>query len=175
MTRINESTEDMSREIQLGLGFKSSIKMPEDLRELFEALDFSTIFNNYNIPLQMRGDGVQARHVPFILDFIGRHSHRNHIWAYEEPENSLEMGKAFELASQFAEEFSQDKQIFVTTHSPRVLRLVWRARDQVACPESAPRAEEFPCNNDRDDNGNERAGPRSWGGAAHSQTSAGSI
>jgi predicted ATPase len=118
MTRINESTEDMSREIHLGLGFKSSIKVPEDLRELFEALDFSTIFNDYDIPLQMRGDGVQARHVPFILDFISRHSHKNHIWAYEEPENSLEMGKAFELASQFADEFGRNKQIFVTTHSP---------------------------------------------------------
>jgi len=118
MQAINTSTEDMSDRIRSGLGFESEIQVPEDLRDLFRALDFSTKFSGYNVPLQRRGDGVQAQHIPFILDFIARHSNRSHIWAYEEPENSLEMSRAFELAEQIDNEFSKENQIFVTTHSP---------------------------------------------------------
>ena len=118
MGTINQSTEDMSKRIKEGLGFTSNIQVPKDLRDLFSALDFSTKFSGYDIPLQKRGDGIQARHIPFILDFIARHSKRHHIWAYEEPENSLELGRAFELAEQFNSEFSTDNQIYMTTHSP---------------------------------------------------------
>ena len=115
---INRSTIDMSERILEKLNFSSTIKIPEDLKEIFEVLDFSTTFGDYNIPLQRRGDGIQARHIPFILDFIARHSNKYHIWGYEEPENSLEMGKAFEMADQFQNEFSDENQIFITTHSP---------------------------------------------------------
>ncbi len=115
---INSSTRDMSDKINKGLNIQSSIQVPEDLRELFSALDFSTKFSGYDIPLQKRGDGIQARHIPFILDFVARHSSKQHIWAYEEPENSLELSKAFELASEFATDFSKENQIFLTTHSP---------------------------------------------------------
>lgn len=115
---INSSTRDMSDKINKGLNIQSSIQVPEDLRELFSALDFSTKFSGYDIPLQKRGDGIQARHIPFILDFVARHSSKQHIWAYEEPENSLELSKAFELASEFSTDFSKENQIFLTTHSP---------------------------------------------------------
>jgi len=118
MNTINLSTEDMSKRIKEGLGFTSNIQVPKDLRDLFSALDFSTKFSGFDIPLQKRGDGIQARHIPFILDFIARHSNRHHIWAYEEPENSLELGRAFELAEQFNSDFSTENQIFITTHSP---------------------------------------------------------
>ena len=115
---INKSTEDMSQRILKGLKIESNVKVPGDLRELFEALDFSTKFGSYDIPLPMRGDGIQARHIPFILDFIARHSNKHHIWAYEEPENSLEMSRAFDLAGQFRDDFSVENQVFLTTHSP---------------------------------------------------------
>lgn len=115
---INQSTMDMSEKINSGLKIQSSIQVPEDLRELFSALDFSTKFSGYDIPLQKRGDGIQARHIPFILDFVARHTSRKHIWAYEEPESSLELSKAFELSHQFETDFSKENQIFLTTHSP---------------------------------------------------------
>lgn len=38
------------------------------------------------------------------------------IWGFEEPENGVELSKAFEMANDF-EEFSQDIQMFITTHS----------------------------------------------------------
>lgn len=116
--QINESTYDMSLKINDGVGIKSSIQPPTDLRMLFNALDFSTSYNEHSIPLQKRGDGIQSRHIPFILDFIAKHSDKHHIWAYEEPETSLELGAAFHLASQFSNEFSRENQIFITTHSP---------------------------------------------------------
>ena len=118
MASINESTNDMSQRIKSGLNIDSNIQVPKDLRDLFSALDFSTRFSGYDILLQKRGDGIQARHIPFLLDFIARHSNKHHIWAYEEPENSLELSKAFELAEQFEKDFSKENQIYLTTHSP---------------------------------------------------------
>lgn len=118
MSVINTSTEDMSRRILSGVGIGSNIQPPTDLRVLFNALDFSTEYSGYSVPLQKRGDGVQSRHIPFILDFVARHSRSHHIWAYEEPETSLEMGPAFDLADQFSKEFCRDNQVFLTTHSP---------------------------------------------------------
>ena len=118
MTTLNESTLDMSERIQMGVGIKSNIQPPTNLRVLFSALDFSTGYGEHNVPLQKRGDGVQSRHIPYILDFIARHTNTHHIWAYEEPETSLELGPAFELAGQFQEEFCKENQIFLTTHSP---------------------------------------------------------
>lgn len=115
---INKSISKMSSDIRDNLGFESSIQMPDDLRDLFEALDFSTSFSGYKVALQRRGDGIQARHIPFILHFIAQRSRKYHIWAYEEPENSLEMRRAFDLAAQFHEQFSKENQIFITTHSP---------------------------------------------------------
>ncbi|MDH5517414.1 MAG: AAA family ATPase [Gammaproteobacteria bacterium] len=115
---INENTEEMSDRILNGVGIESNIQPPTDLKILFNALDFSTGYSGHSIPLQKRGDGIQSRHIPFILDFVAKHSKKHHIWAYEEPETSLEMGPAFELAGQFDSEFCIENQVFLTTHSP---------------------------------------------------------
>lgn len=115
---ININTKDMSKRILNGVGIESNVQPPTNLRFLFNALDFSTGYSGHSVPLQKRGDGIQSRHIPFILDFVARHSKTYHIWAYEEPETSLEMGPAFELAKQFDEDFSKENQVFLTTHSP---------------------------------------------------------
>jgi AAA15 family ATPase/GTPase len=116
--RINEAVDDMSENIKEQLGFESKIEIPQNFRNLFEALDFSTKYGIFDVPLQKRGDGIQARHIPHILDFIADQDSKHHIWAYEEPENSLEMSNAFNLAEQFEQKFSKENQIFLTTHSP---------------------------------------------------------
>lgn len=115
---LNSSTHEMSQQIKAGVGIESSIQPPTNLRVLFNALDFSTEYDKHSIPLQKRGDGIQSRHIPHILDFIGKHTNTHHIWAYEEPETSLELGPAFDLAQQFEEEFCKDNQVLLTTHSP---------------------------------------------------------
>lgn len=158
MDTINHSTTDMSNRIREGLGFKSNIQIPKDLRDLFSALDFSTKYSGYDIPLQKRGDGIQARHIPFILDFIARRSKKHHIWAYEEPENSLELSRAFELAKQFNSEFCTENQIYLTTHSPAFYDLKdthvskWKVSSQLykSGPEICTEAEKIGDNIDAD-------------------------
>ncbi|NTX91232.1 MULTISPECIES: ATP-dependent nuclease [Pseudomonas] len=118
MNVLNENTLEMSDQIKRGVGIDSNIQPPTNLRVLFNALDFSTEYSGYNVPLQKRGDGIQSRHIPYILDFIAKHTKTHHIWAYEEPETSLELGPAFDLAKQFSEEFCVENQVFLTTHSP---------------------------------------------------------
>lgn len=111
-------TEGMSEKIKARLGIDSTIEIPESLRDLFRALDFSTRYGEFQIPLNMRGDGIQSRHLPFILDYIASKSSQYHIWGYEEPENSLELSKSFEMSKDFVESFSRETQIYLTTHSP---------------------------------------------------------
>ena len=118
VNRINQSTSEMAKDIEARLGLESSIGMPRDLKNLFTALDFTTKFSHHEVPLKKRGDGIQARHIPFILSFVASQSRKNHIWGYEEPENSLEMGRAFDLADQFQSDFARNNQIFLSTHSP---------------------------------------------------------
>ena len=65
-----------------------------------------------------RGDGLQVRHIPHILDYVSRHNKKLNIWGYEEPENSLEMSNCFSLADEFNNNFSVSNQIFITSHSP---------------------------------------------------------
>lgn len=115
---LHQLTESMSAEILDRLKIDSTINIPESLQELFRALDFSTKFGNHEVPLVMRGDGIQSRHLPFILNYISSKSKQYHIWGYEEPENSLELSKAFEMADDFKSTFSAENQIFLTTHSP---------------------------------------------------------
>jgi len=147
ITVINESTEEMSLRILNGVGIESNIQPPTDLRVLFNALDFSTGYSGHTIPLQKRGDGIQSRHIPFILDFVARHSKTHHIWAYEEPETSLEMGPAFDLAAQFNDDFCKENQVFLTTHSPAFYDLSgdhvskWFVRQEATDGEQETKAE----------------------------------
>lgn len=115
---INAAVEDMSAKIEDAIGVKSSIDIPSNFSDLFEKLRFQTYSSGFGIPLTRRGDGIQSRHIPHILEFISEHNKKHNIWAYEEPENSLEMKNSFELAGQFEDAFSVRNQIFVTTHSP---------------------------------------------------------
>jgi predicted ATPase len=115
---VNEAIKTMSDRIAGATGVNSTIDVPADFRDLFERLSFSTMQDEFSVPLRNRGDGLQARHIPHIVEFICGQNKKNNIWGYEEPENSLEMTKSFEVAKQFSEEFCERSQIFVTSHSP---------------------------------------------------------
>ena len=111
-------TQEMSADILDRVKIESKIDLPESLADLFRALNFLTKFGEHEIPLMLRGDGLQSRHLPFILAYIAEKSNKYHIWGYEEPETSLELAKSFEMATDFHEKFSRENQIFLTTHSP---------------------------------------------------------
>ena len=109
------------------MGSPSSLKLPGNLRSIFEILQFS---GEDGIPLQQRGDGIQIRHIPEILKFMGeKHNSMRlqgtpgftYIWGFEEPENSVEMNACFKMKETLESIISESrstKQIFLTTHSP---------------------------------------------------------
>lgn len=125
---LRNRTIDLSQGLLDRLAINSVVSTPQDLSELFRSLDFETTSENgdaYSLTLQ-RGDGIQVRHIPQILSFLSdRSSIDYHIWGFEEPENSLELANAIEEANTFKNFGSEDnKQIFLTSHSPAFFSLV---------------------------------------------------
>lgn len=124
---LRDKTVDLTDGILSGLGLNSFIAPPTDLTELFKSLDFDTKGmhgDSYSLTLQ-RGDGLQVRHIPAILAFLSDKGAEDfHIWGFEEPENSLELANAIQEAEVFRVYGESDnKQIFITSHSPAFFRL----------------------------------------------------
>lgn len=117
------------------LNFKPLFKLPENLVDVFKTLDVDT----WNISLESRWDWIQAKLIPEILNFISLKESlikptkiknwfqrkKYFIWWFEEPENSYEYRNAQLLANRFLEVFSNNAQIFITTHSFNFLSLEW--------------------------------------------------
>src|SRR5690606_945274 len=112
--------------ITTSLGFDTRLALPRDLSHIFERLDF--LSGEKSVSLNNRGDGIKARHIPLILRFMADKkaalqrrggSPISSIWAYEEPENNLEIGSAVQLADELlGVARSGTAQIILTTHSP---------------------------------------------------------
>jgi AAA15 family ATPase/GTPase len=124
---LRNRTEQLTQGLLNSLGINSSVSTPRDLTDLFKSLDFEVTSeegDSYSLTLQ-RGDGIQVRHIPLILSFLSDHSSKEyHIWGFEEPENSLELASAIEEAKTFLElGKSNNKQIFLTSHSPAFFSL----------------------------------------------------
>lgn len=125
---LQEYTAQISKQVSERIHISSRLSIPENLSELFKTLEFETEDAELTglVSLEKRGDGIQARHIPIILKYIADEDQKTRnqgsmkvatIWGFEEPENGVELSKAFEMANDF-EEFSQDIQMFITTHSP---------------------------------------------------------
>jgi hypothetical protein len=121
------------------LGFDTRLALPRDLYHIFEKLDF--LSGEKSVSLNNRGDGIKARHIPLILRFMAEKKAAlqkrggqpiSSIWAYEEPENNLEIGSAVQLADELhALTQSGTAQILLTTHSPAFYDLGQR-EDEIA-------------------------------------------
>lgn len=108
-------------------------QLPSDLINLFRAL----VVQTGNVDLTLRGDGFQAKLIPEILNFIAVKENsfttnsiksqykakKYFIWGFEEPENSYEYRNAKFLAEKFKDIYSENAQIFITTHSFNFLSL----------------------------------------------------
>ncbi len=123
---IQESTDKISLELMQRLGMNSVLVLPKDLRRTFQTLDFNTKNSDLDISLSNRGDGIKTRHIPVILKFLAEQDDMTRtqgapkistIWGFEEPENNIELSKAFQLSKDFYE-YSFSIQILITTHSP---------------------------------------------------------
>lgn len=123
--QIQQQLAELLASIQDVFDDESALRLPENLRTIFESLEISTD----GIPLSRRGDGIKIRHIPMILQFIAD-KHDNilnkggirytHIWGFEEPENNVEMSAAFEMEKQLLNIVAESDrhQLFMTTHSP---------------------------------------------------------
>jgi hypothetical protein len=142
-SKVNKKKNDFQAEIQketliLMEEFKETLsqqnthyepvfQLPENLVDLFKTLQVQT----GDVELSQRGDGVQAKLIPEILNYISIkersftsrtvrkdvQAKKHFIWGFEEPENSYEYKNAQLLADRFKNKFCQSAQIFITTHS----------------------------------------------------------
>lgn len=91
---------------------------------LFDFVRTLSVTTEDNISLFERGDGIQARFIPEILNEIYRGQKKKKIiWGFEEPENSYEDKNLRKLRNDFLNIYSTTKQIFLTTHSFNILSL----------------------------------------------------
>ncbi len=128
---IQKSTKELMDEFKKVINnekvnISAAFELP-NLINLFRTLNVQT--NKVN--LQYRGDGIQAKLIPEILNFIalkelkmkpsrlrkGEKTKKYFIWGFEEPENSYEYKNAQLLANKFRDIFAENVQIFLTTHS----------------------------------------------------------
>jgi energy-coupling factor transporter ATP-binding protein EcfA2 len=125
-TAIGDHLGELTTSITTSLGFETRLALPRDLYHIFERLDF--LSGEKSVSLNNRGDGIKARHIPLILKFMAEKkaelqrrggSPISSIWAYEEPENNLEMASAVQLADELDQlAMLGTAQILLTTHSP---------------------------------------------------------
>ena len=134
---IGDHLNELTASIATSLGFNTRLALPRDLYHIFERLDF--LSGDKSVSLNNRGDGIKARHIPLILRFMAEKKAAlqrrggapiSSIWAYEEPENNLEIGSAVQLADELHElAKSCTAQILLTTHSPAFYDLGQRESD----------------------------------------------
>ena len=124
--QLTELRDDFSR----ATGLSTSFEPPSELSSLFRAFEVSVPSGDSQIALGLRGDGMQARYIPSVLHFIAANSGSFFVWGFEEPENSLEYRNADRLAEDFENIYSNEAQIFLTSHSPAI---VARDGDRISC------------------------------------------
>lgn len=129
-THIGMQVGDLRKDFSRATGLDTTIEPPKELSSLFQAFQVSVPSGDNQISLSLRGDGMQARFVPSVLQYIASKSSSFFIWGFEEPENSLEFASADLLAEDLEKQYSKDAQIFITTHSPA---MVSRAGLGVSC------------------------------------------
>lgn len=123
---IGEQVEPLLSSLLDDMRESTSLRLPNDLSAVFEELDF--LSGEKSISLNNRGDGIKGRYIPHILKFIAEKKQQLYgkgaqpytfIWAYEEPENNLEIRRAQEFA-EFLKILSSKQlmQAIITTHSP---------------------------------------------------------
>ena len=126
--------------IQSNILFESSFRLPVFLEDFWRSLSVQTKYDrfeqledkieatgkgkksalnleNYQVPLLLRGDGMRSKFIPALLKWLQSLTHDYYVWGVDEPENSLEFRKAQELSDLFFNVYSQETQIFATSHS----------------------------------------------------------
>lgn len=124
---LKRETKEIFDQFQRSSGVDANFHIPSTLVDFFRTLSVRT---ENDISLFDRGDGVQARFIPEILDQISKNSKKNIIWGFEEPENSYEAKNIRKIRDDFIDRYSRDKQIFITSHTKEFLAVKRRLTKQ---------------------------------------------
>jgi predicted ATPase len=119
---VQEEVDTLKEEFSSVTGVDFSMSLPNEVADLFRAFLVMTGEEN-DLPLTVRGDGIQTRFLPSLLHHVAVNSKQFYIWGFEEPENCLEHGMATALAERMAQEYSNESQILLTSHSPAFISL----------------------------------------------------
>lgn len=117
---LTTETVDLFENFLHNSGVEASFHIPSTLVDFFRTLSVKT---ENDVSLFDRGDGVQAKFIPEILDEISKESTKNIIWGFEEPENSYEAKNIRKLKDEFQNNYSKKYQIFLTTHTKEFLAI----------------------------------------------------
>lgn len=123
---VVKTTEELSEEFKVATNIESMIATPNDVKELYRTLNIITKSEDNMVRLEDRGDGIQVRYIPSILNYIATNASVNYIWGFEEPENSLEYNMARRMADDFYNIYKANSTIFLTTHSPAFVDLGYK-------------------------------------------------
>lgn len=112
------------------LNISARLGLPNQLQGFWQNLSVSTAHetgglldkeedsSNFQIPLNLRGDGIKSKFIPPLLQWLNnQRNNKIFVWGIDEPENSLEFTAADDLSTQFCNNYAKDVQIFATTHS----------------------------------------------------------
>ena len=127
-SNIASTTIDLFQEFKDKTGIDATFLIPDSLIDFFSTINVST---ENGISLYSRGDGIQARFIPAILNEISK-GKKNVIWGFEEPENSYEYRNAENLAKDFLNVYSVKKQTFITSHTKEFLSLIKGSEEKVS-------------------------------------------
>jgi AAA15 family ATPase/GTPase len=98
---VVQTTEELSKEFKAATNIESMIATPNNVKELYRTLNIITKLDDNLVRLEDRGDGIQVRYIPSILNYIAVNASENYIWGFEEPENSLEYNMAHKMSEDF--------------------------------------------------------------------------
>lgn len=127
---IENQVVDLKSDFESATNIETSIEPPASASGLFQSFLVSTMTDNGSVPLKFRGDGLQSRYIASVLHYIALNSKDFYVWGYEEPEIALEYSHVSSMAKDFLAKYSEESQIFLSTHSPAFISL---ESDKVSC------------------------------------------
>ncbi len=143
ITTLNQEIFNRTRDLtdileRSGIGIGTSFGLPTFLADFWQKLSVNTSYeqfekldreiqgsNNadlnpsqFNISLQLRGEGIKSKYIPPLLQWLDKNDKtKTFIWGIDEPENSLEFDLADKLARLYFNNYAKENQIFLTSHS----------------------------------------------------------
>ena len=115
---VQKIVGDLQNDFKASTGINNFVELPNTLNYTKGLLQVYTQTDGGNVSIDKRGDGIRTHYIPKILNYVAERSSDIYIWGFEEPENSYEYRRCIQVAEEFDKQYSENSQIFITSHSP---------------------------------------------------------